>query len=78
MDQLCFGVLRESGFSTEGFFLSRTKDKPRLSSAERSVSSVATCIGLPDSFPSHAFNSSAEVLTNLPSCWTGIPSAAQR
>src|ERR1700720_349514 len=53
-------------------------ERPRLSSAVRSVFSVATCTGLPDSFPSQAFNSLEEVKTNGPSRCKGIPSAAHR
>src|SRR5580698_1479250 len=53
-------------------------ERPRFSSAVRSVFSVATCTGLPESLPSQLFNSSGEVETNWPSRWKGIPSAAHR
>jgi hypothetical protein len=61
-----------------GSFSRRTKANPRFSSAARSVSSVATCTGLPDSLPSQAFNSSGVVVTNLIWRRTGIPSDAHR
>jgi hypothetical protein len=50
-----FGVFRD--------FSLRMKDSPRFSSAERSVFSVATCTGLPDSFPSQTLSSSSVVST---------------
>ena len=59
-------------------FSARTNDKPRFSSAVRSVLAVATCTGLPDSLPSQAFNSSGVVVTKRPWLRSGIPSAAQR
>jgi hypothetical protein len=56
----------------------RMNERPRFSSAVRSVLSVATCTGLPDSCPSQRFNSLEEVETNWPSRCRGIPSAAHR
>src|SRR5579864_9304359 len=61
-----------------GSFSRRKNERPRFNSAVRSVSAVATCTGLPDSFPSHAFNSVGVVVTKRPSRRTGIPSDAQR
>ena len=54
----------------------RTNNIPRLSSAVRSVLSVATCTGFPDSRLSHWFSSSAVVVTYRPCLRTGIPCAA--
>jgi hypothetical protein len=65
-------------FVAFGSLSRRTNARPRFSSAARSVSSVATCTDLPDSLPSHAFNSSGVVVTNRPWRRTGIPSEAQR
>jgi hypothetical protein len=61
-----------------GSFSRRTNESPRFSSAVRSVFSVATCTGLPDSFPSQALSSSGVVSTYRPCRRTGIPSDAQR
>ena len=58
--------------------LPRANDSPRLSSAVRSDSSVATCTGLPDSLPSQEFSSSEVVAMKRPWRRTGIPSEAQR
>jgi len=65
-------------FLTLGSFSRRTNESPRFSSAVRSVLSVATCTGFPDSFPSQAFSSWGVVLTNRPWHRTGIPSDAHR
>ena len=50
------------GLGFDGF-LFRTNESPRFNSAVKSVSSVATCTGLPDSFPSQALSSSGVVST---------------
>jgi hypothetical protein len=63
-------------FPTLGSFSLGTNESPRLSSAVRSKSAVATCRGLPDSFPSHVFSSAGVVVTDRPWRRTGIPSAA--
>jgi hypothetical protein len=74
---VCFDR-RDSSLPAVGSFSRRTNESPRFNSAVKSVSSVATCTGLPDSFPSQALSSSGVVSTYRPCRRTGIPSDAQR
>src|ERR1700756_1857654 len=67
-----------SSLPTLGSLSRRTKESPRSNSAVRSVFSVATCTGLPDSLPSQALSSLGVVSTYRPCRRTGIPSDAQR